>query len=110
MSKCVSLSCFCNIAATVAVLVILAYKLKDDTAIPGPWRLIESLKSARTGLDPPRNLHPPGLQVVDLKNFSFLINSDICGRGPVAIVTIVSSAMANKVPESRKEHIGDKST
>ena len=100
MSKCVSPSCFCNVAFTVAVLVILATQLTDDKTRPGPWRL---LNSARTALSPPKDLHPPGLQVVDLKSFSFLINSDICGRGPVAILTIVSSALTNKVGEARQK-------
>ena len=99
MSKCVSLSCFCKGAATVALLVILATQRKD-ISYSGHWQLLEPIGSARTVLHPPKDLNPPGLQVVDLKSFSFLINNDICGRGPVAIVTIVSSALTNKVREA----------
>ena len=112
MSKCVSPSCFCNVTFTVAVLVILSTQLIDDSTISAPWRLIESIDSARKVLSPPKDLHPPGLQVVDLKSFSFLINSDICGRGPVSILTIVSSALTNKVRGAAEkiEHIADKST
>ena len=98
MSKCVSLSCVCKGSATVALLVLLATRLKDGSDT-GHWGLLKSVGSARTVLHPPKDLHPPGLQVVDLKSFSFLINKDICGRGPVAILTIVSSALANKVRE-----------
>jgi hypothetical protein len=46
---------------------------------------------------PRPELHPAGLQVVDMKDFRFLINPDICGQHPIRLVTIVNSAIPNKV-------------
>lgn len=48
----------------------------------------------------PKDLHPSGLQVVDMKNFSFKIHTDICGHVPVSIMTLVSSALRNKAARS----------
>ena len=46
---------------------------------------------------PARELHPAGLQVVDMQDFRFLINPDICGQHRIRLVTIVNSAIPNKV-------------
>ena len=45
----------------------------------------------------PPDLHPPGLQVVDIKDFQFLINNNICNQTQISLVTIVSSAIPHKV-------------
>ena len=41
----------------------------------------------------PPDLHPPDLQVVDIKDFQFLINNNICNQTQISLVTIVSSAL-----------------
>ena len=45
----------------------------------------------------PPDLHPPDLQVVDIKDFKFLINNNICNQTQISLVTIVSSAIPHKV-------------
>ena len=81
-------------AITIIVLIILENQIWTDEA----QKLIDlradngSPNSSQT--DP---LHPPGLQVLDLKDFIFHINSDICGNEYVSVMTIISSALPNKV-------------
>ena len=36
-------------------------------------------------------LYPPGFRLSDLKNFTFVINNDLCGREPVDFVMVVTS-------------------
>ena len=45
----------------------------------------------------PPDLHPPDLQVVDIKDFKFLINNDICNQTKISLVTIVSSSIPHQV-------------
>ena len=45
----------------------------------------------------PPDLHPRDLQVVDIKDFQFLINNNICNHTQISLVTIVSSAIPHKV-------------
>jgi hypothetical protein len=47
-----------------------------------------------------RDLHPAGLQLVDMVNFRFVLNHDICGGRNVALLTMVKSSIPNKVRKS----------
>lgn len=42
------------------------------------------------------NLHPLHLQVIDIENFSFVINNDICNQTEIALVTMVHTAVPNQ--------------
>ena len=44
---------------------------------------------------PHRDLYTRNLTLINIKNFKFLINNDICNVTPVAIVTIVHSSVEN---------------
>ncbi|XP_023337865.1 beta-1,3-galactosyltransferase 2 isoform X2 [Eurytemora carolleeae] len=41
------------------------------------------------------NLHPSNLTLINIKNFRFLINQDICNISQIEMVTIVASAVEN---------------
>ena len=45
---------------------------------------------------PHSDLYTRNLTLINITNFKFLINNDICNVSPVAIVTIVHSAVENK--------------
>ena len=85
----------CQLTAVTIIVLIL---LKNQIWTEGAQQLIDvkadhELSNSQI-VDP---LHPPGLQVFDLKDFIFHINSDICGKESVSVMTIISSALTNKV-------------
>ena len=42
-----------------------------------------------------RNLHPGNLSLINITNFQFIINNDVCDMSSIAIITIVHSALDN---------------
>ena len=45
---------------------------------------------------PHAELYPRNLRLINMHNFTFKINNDICNENPIAIVTIVHTAAQNK--------------
>ena len=45
---------------------------------------------------PHSDLYTRNLTLINIKNFKFLINNDICNVTPIAIVTIVHSSVENR--------------
>ena len=45
---------------------------------------------------PHEELYTRKLNLINITNFTFLINNDICNETPIAIVTIVHTAAENK--------------
>ena len=46
-------------------------------------------------------LYPNNLSLLDIDNFSFILNADICNVKDIALVTIVHSAVGHQVDSSR---------
>ena len=58
---------------------------------------MDTKQSTFSKLNVTRDLHPAGLRVMDISNFSFIINNDICGESLISLVTLVSSGVGHKV-------------
>ena len=66
--------------------------LKEVTEAPGN----DSSDQLVSRPHPHTDLYTRNLTLINITNFKFLINNDICDVTPVAIVTIVHTAAKNK--------------